>query len=778
MSPLLPPDPPARPPTRTDHLLVAVMAVASAAGAIAASGEPTGWEPADLAWRAGLGALAVLAGAKARRWTWLVAAGVGAVASPDLLTAAPALAGLVVAVANFAVGRRTRVVGGLVLGLAVQSLLRLELAEPFGLASLVAAAGLAPAFVSGYRRSRPKAKRAVRAGVLAFGLIAIGLAIGQAIAIVDARSSVATGIDAARSGFDAARSGDEQGAVDEFEAAADAFAEANDALTAPWASAGRAIPLLGQHAVAVQEITEAGTDLADTAAGATSDAPLDELQFQDGVLDLTRVAAFAEPLDRAEAALLDAEAVVDDVDDGWLVPPLADRVDEFADEVGEALPQAEIARRGVEVAPQLFGGDGIRRYFIAFVTPAEQRPLGGFMGNFGVLTANGGDVTLARSDEIAGLGIPLTRAGATITGPPDYVARYDRYRPSITPGDVTLSPDFPSVSQVIAELFPQAGGQPLDGVILVDPIALQALLNFTGPITVEDYPVPLTSENAADVLLREQYLSFEHRDDRKDFLEEASRKTFEALTSGDLPGPREVGETLGPMVDQGRLLVHSFHPEEQAFFDRLGLDGAFPQDPGGDLLAVTTSNSGHNKGDSFLTRAIDYEATVDPETGVVEATATVTLTNAAPPGGLPDVVIGVNQTESTPNLPDLPPGTNLMYLSLYSPLALSGAEVDGQDLPVEAQLELGVNVYSQAVQVAPGGTTTVVFHLAGGVDLTHGYRFTWAGQPTINPDEVAVDVGVGQGTIEAGRGFEQDGDRVRAAWDDGEDHRLTADLQD
>jgi hypothetical protein len=207
-------------PTGLDHLVVGALALAAAVGAALASGEAAGWAPADVAWRAGLGALAVLAGARARRWTWLVAAGAGAAAAPDLLTAAPALVALVAAVANVAVGRRTRMVGALVLALATQSLLRLELAEPHGLASLVAAAALAPALVTGHQRSRHRARRVVKVAIAAGFLLALGLAVGQAVAVLDARSSVAVGIDAARAGFDAARSGEEAAAVEEFVAVA------------------------------------------------------------------------------------------------------------------------------------------------------------------------------------------------------------------------------------------------------------------------------------------------------------------------------------------------------------------------------------------------------------------------------------------------------------------------------------------------------------------------------------------------------------------------------
>jgi len=777
MSPLLPPDPPARRPTTTDKVAVAVLAAASAAGAVVAGGEVTGWDPADVVWRALFGAAVVFAGAKANRWTWLFAAAVGAVAAPDLAHGSPAGLGLVIGLANVARGRRTRVVGAMVVGLAAQSLLRLDLADPHGLSSLVAAVALVPVLWTGVRNSRTRTRRLVAIGVGSLAVVGVALGVAQAAAVLQARSSVATGIDAARSGFEAARAGDGTAAVRDFEVAADAFRSAEDDLSAPWAVAGRAVPLLGQHARAMGDITDAGAELAATAAGATADAPLEELGFEDGVLDLTRVAAFADPLERAEAALVEADEVVDDVDSGWLLPPLADRVDQFADEVAEARPQAEIAREGVAVAPGLFGGDGLRRYFVAFTTPAEQRGLGGFIGNFGILTADRGDVTLARSEEIATLQQQLRARDASMSGPPDYVERYGRFEPDVLLGDATLSPDFPSVATVIEEVFPQSGGQPLDGVILVDPYALQALLNFTGPITVEGLDTPLTTENAADILIREQYVDFDSRADRKDFLEEASRKTFEALTSGDLPGPRDVTDVLGPMVDQGRLLVHSTHDDEQAYFERVGLDGAFPDAAGGDLVAITAQNSVHNKGDSFLHRALDYRVTLDPETGQVEATATVTLRNEAPAGGLPEVFIGVNPAPGTPNLPDLPDGTNRMYLSLYTPHLLEAVDVDGEQLLIEAQQELGVNVYSQFVDVPPGGTVQVTYQLTGGLDLRDGYRLAVPSQPTINPDEVSVAVAASSGAVDPGTGMEASGGEATARWTEVEDRVLTADVR-
>ena len=76
---------------------------------------------------------------------------------------------------------------------------------------------------------------------------------------------------------------------------------------------------------------------------------------------------------------------------------------------------------------------------------------------------------------------------------------------------------------------------------------------------------------------------------------------------------------------------------------------------------------------------------------------------------------------------------------------------------------------------------TVTFELDGGVDLTDGYRLTVAGQPTINPDEVTVDVALDDGwqfDDATGNGFTEDGNEVTGRWNDSEDHLLLAGITD
>src|SRR5690606_33245436 len=124
------------------------------------------------------------------------------------------------------------------------------------------------------------------------------------------------------------------------------------------------------------------------------------------------------------------------------------------------------------------------------------------------LLARDGRVSLADSGPIKDLITHGEFGERTLSGPAEYLSRYGRFQTADYIQDVPYSPHFPYNADVLAQLYPQAGGNPVDGVIAIDPVGLSALLQLTGPVDVEGHDEPLTSENAADFLLREQYLEF------------------------------------------------------------------------------------------------------------------------------------------------------------------------------------------------------------------------------------------------------------------------------
>jgi hypothetical protein len=378
-----------------------------------------------------------------------------------------------------------------------------------------------------------------------------------------------------------------------------------------------------------------------------------------------------------------------------------------------------------------------------------------------------------RTSELAGSPNSPAAMARTITGPADYLTRYGPFKTATYFQDVTMSPDLPSVADVIGQLYPQMGGDHLDGVLVVDPYGLAALLNFTGPIHIDDTSETLTADNAADLLVRRQYVEFTSKDARLDFLDQASKKTFEKLTAGDIPGPEKIGEVLGPAFLSRHLMFSAVRPDDQALFDRLGATGAFPvASADRDFFAVTSQNAGNNKIDVFMRREIAYDVDYDPATGQERATATITLHNDAPTSGLPDYVIADNKDPSTPK------GTNRMYLSFYSPFALTGSQVDGASMPFESQRELGYHVYSRYLSVPSGGAVTVVLDLAGQLASRVDYELGVGVQPMVSADSVHVVVVPARGWVVAGSdGLRTEVDQRRASLLEQPGHPLQASVQ-
>lgn len=751
--------------------ILAVAALASV-GAVFGTATPTGYRASDIIVNALFAAAVTLGASRSRRWAWLWIGGVAALSASSGWAMAPAAAAVVVAFTASALDARQRIWGAAVGALAVQTLVRLPEYEPYGLSTLLVALAVVPVLVSAFRITPRRVRRTIYlataavAGVAVVGAVTLGVVVGLT------SSDLNRAVSSARSGLEAARDGDDDRAAAQLHDAEREFERADALTSAWWTFPAKLVPVLSQHTLAYESaahhgfaVTQAGAEVADV-------VDVDELRFESGRLNVGLVRSAQEPLARNAAALEAASASLHEVSFPWLASPLGDRIDSFSDEVDSTLASASLASDVAEVAPSLLGGDGTRRYFVIFTQPAEARGLGGFMGSWAEITAVDGDLEMTRSGRTEEIRDTPGIEDRTIDGPPDYYTRYRRFEPWKVLQDVTLSPDFPSVAEVMGQVYPQTGGAEVDGVLAVDPYALAALMEFTGPIQIEGLDEPLDSRNAAPFLLRDQYL--EYQDDetqRRDFLEEAGSETFEELTQGQIPGPREASRTLDPVVDEDRLVAWSAHPDEQALFEEIGVDGAMPTGEG-DFLSLVTQNSGNNKIDVFLERRIRYEAEIDPGSGDVTATATIELTNAIPHLDFPEAVIGNNDQ-------GFPPGTNEVWLNLYTPLRYVSAKVNGETTPLGTEREFDLWVYNQFFRIAPGETLTLELELAGNLGPMDDYRLNFAHQPLVNADEVEVVVSVEPGwRIGSGDGIAADstGDVAEATWKPERDRTLVAEL--
>jgi hypothetical protein len=293
----------------------------------------------------------------------------------------------------------------------------------------------------------------------------------------------------------------------------------------------------------------------------------------------------------------------------------------------------------------------------------------------------------------------------------------------------------PTVAKAVQAAYPLTGRGPVDGVILIDPIGLAALLKVTGPITVAPWPEPLTPDNTA------QILNFDHYDRlkppaRDDFQGAVVRAVIDRLTVGDLAAPSELAAALAPAVRGGHLQLWSPDRAAEALFRKVNAAGELRPPKGADFIELVTQNGSAAKIDWFLRRSLRYEAVVDPDTGDVRATAVVTLTNSAPTEGLDPYVIGGTALNNTRA------GESRLFLTLYSALDLDGVTDEaGQPLGVNLGQENGLTAMRVLLRIPPGGSRTIRFQLTGGADLSGGdYQLILGHQATAWPDQVDLKI--------------------------------------
>ncbi len=714
----------------------AILVVATIGAVISSTAEPTGTVLLDRIWVGAATAVVTYAAGRARRWPTFWLAAVATLASVGTWWCASAIIALGVATASgFSRGRK-RSTGAAVGAFSALALLHLPSVGPFGATAFISAVAVVPVLVSGYRRSSSRARSTARWTAVGLTTVLVLASVGFGVSALLARSDVDDAVDLARSGLDQISSGDQASGAATLRDATAAFGSASDKLDAPWALPARVVPGVAQHARALSTASTAGRDVTEAASEAASTAPYQDLRAGAGIVDLALVRSMQEPTRATRDVLIDAGARLEDVDSPWLLGPVATPIGTFRDEVAGAGRDAEIASHALDALPDILGGGDPRSYLVLFTNPSETRNFGGFTGSYGILTADDGhvsfDVSGSTGDLYESSGVdPST---VVLDQGDEFAQRYGRYQPTRFLQNLTVSPDLATTAELSRSIYGQITGTEVDGVIVVDPFAIAALLELTGPVDVEGLAQPLTATNAVEYLLHGQYLEGDADDPaRRDRLEAAGRATFDALTERDLPGPRVLGSTLGPLVTSKHLQVHPFDPQARALMERLGASGPLVADATTDFLSVRTADAFSNKLDYFLHKHVSYSTTFDPSTQAVRSTVSITLRNDAPDDGLPNYILAGQPAGS-----GLSRGTTRVRVGVYSPLDWTGTRLDGSSISIEPQSELGLNVYSALVTIAPGESATLEYTLEGTIQTGDRYVLQVSPQPLVHPDTFTV----------------------------------------
>jgi hypothetical protein len=608
------------------------------------------------------------------------------------------------------------------------------------------------------RKRRPIVRRLL---FVAGALIALAATAGLVTAA--AIAGVATHLEDAREALSKGRTALSFGNVDEarasFAAAERELGAADRAASGLLFRVSGWLPYLGRSADATAAIVDAGTEMA--AAGseltdAIASLPdgLASLAPGDEGIPLRAIAAMADEVAGAEERAKRAEAALDAAPSSFLLPPVRGALDDargLAEEAARALGSARLLLEGL---PGFAGADRPARYFFGAENPAELRGSGGLVGAYSIVTIRDGRVRFSAFRPTSDL---RTLPPDDVPPPsPDYRRNYDQYGGAGFWKNMNMTPDFPSAARAMEATYEIATGSSLDGVIVADPFALEALLEITGPTEVPGLDVTIDAGNVVAFTANEAFSRFVTAAERKAVLGSVAAGVFDRFLSLDGRGVARL-RALARMVVDGHLKVYS---DDRAMQDGLALarvDGALPEPPG-DLLAIVANNAAANKVDYYARRAVTYRVALGAG-GTAEAVTTISIVNGAPAGGQPRYVIG-------PASRDLEPGESVQILALYCAPGCSfdGAERDGVTVGLRSGTELGLPWFGDYFSIPSRGQTTIDIgtHLEGiwqGDAAAGEYRLTFLNQTTIEPTRVRIEVilPAGMGVVEASAGVTEEG---------------------
>ena len=669
-------------------------------------------------------ALVVFAGASAPWWAGVVVAAVGAAFVPS---AAALVVGVLAMFGGLAVGLAKRSLPwsrALVAGAALQALCRLDNVAFFGFSSIVGVGLSVMLLVLGVRR-RPSRERRWMWTTLGGLLVLVFLSlVGLAVATASARPELENGNRVARQGISLLAKGDLAGAEKSFANAAVIFGHADDSFSAPWAQPSKLLPMVAQNRNAVAALLSGAASSMRHITAALQGIDLEALRPHDGKIDVDVVRKLDGPIAELNVALDELDSAVRGVSEsGWVVGPIRDRVAALRVDIAKQQVRGANALAVVKAAPALLGGDGKRVYFVAFLTPAEARGGGGLMGNWAELTVDDGKFTMTRFGRHTDLNVAGDPATRRISGPANWVnhwgpyglIRDDGYATYAVWSNVTESPNFPDTAQVMSELYPQSGGQKVDGVISLDVSAMAGLLDIVGPVQVEGFNEPMTSSNVVQYLLKDQYLGADSANtNRIDTLEDVAKAATDRFFNSELPSPPQLAALLAPLAAEGHLKAWAVRGDEEQIFRRANMSGALPDLQGGDGFTFALTNGAGNKIDAYLEGDASYVVSTSPASGAVTTTATLILRNTAPAEGLPDYVIG--------NFIDLPKGYSNTFVSIYSALHPTSMTVDDAPVDMTVNTDDAYQVAGKYVKIPPGDSVKITVVFDGRLDLSGGYH--------------------------------------------------------
>lgn len=408
----------------------------------------------------------------------------------------------------------------------------------------------------------------------------------------------------------------------------------------------------------------------------------------------------------------------------------------------ETSPLVSRGKEVLELAPKILGSPK-RTYLVIFQNDAELRATGGFITGYSLMTVEGGRIL---SNDF-GTGAHVAQTTSYIK-PPDPLGKYLRV-PTWHFQDANYSPDFPTTSEELLEMWGLSKLSPVSGVVSINTTTVSKLLGVVGPISLPGYEQDLrgytglpescqvgggsfTEENLLCKL--EYYVEkFEPEriaqesgivttEARKEMLGRLSNTLLEKIRLAPADVTIKLIDLIFVLLAEKDLMVYAEDDREQELFRDLGYAGDIKASDG-DYLHVSDSNFGGLKTNMFLEESVEQELN-KLEDGTWRKTVNIKYFNPQPY----DNWLSGNYKD---------------FVRLYAPVGSKLVRIEGASQEWGSWEELGKTVFGAFFTVWPQAehTLTFIYDLPIGLVGEKEYKLLVQKQAATNIGLVTVKIG-------------------------------------
>ena len=296
---------------------------------------------------------------------------------------------------------------------------------------------------------------------------------------------------------------------------------------------------------------------------------------------------------------------------------------EIQDEVfslKEKLPLIEEMLQGMEEYSDSFlkilGQDNPRQYLLIFQNNSEARATGGFIGTYGLLTLDRGEMTSLFIDGIFNADGQLREKII----PPQPIQKIST---AWSMHDANWFADWPTSAGKIAWFYEKTGGPTVDGIFSLTPTAAERLLRLTGPIAMPEYGVVLDSNNFVELVQYETEVDYDKTANQpKKILADFAPKFIEKLAELSSDGKKKAVEIIFDCLEQKHILIYFKDGSLENLAVKEGWAGEL-KSTDKDYLSVVSSNINGFKTDKMIEETISHQAEIQPDGGIVDTLTVV-----------------------------------------------------------------------------------------------------------------------------------------------------------